>query len=370
MDDQIQLAFECTNGVSCCTWNKYPAGVVTPCDAAVVKTYSDAKNVLTGVIDSPDTLQNIIKGFPKTLVWVILRYLSKQKETLKPVKRPLTAKSTGQSKVFSVQSLGVKEDPTIIKQNPGFKDTWESGIFENGSHQVKPGLNKVDDSTVRRSPSLKSFKSLWSDDNESLLLEPVGKTKPQNVNLIAGLNRSKHTESVGIGSAGSSQSETKTHTTHIPATPLGVRDDIDNLLEDLDMGLPAIDVSHQVKPVGGKLYNKSNTTSHNTLPPLAKVGKGNANLTTIPQFSCKHSEKLTVPVAWRDTAVDSSMITSLTKLFDNEWFKHVLNSLDLEVEEQDMSKVVTEMSQDPVLSKMYSDLVLSCYAIVNIIGKL
>ena len=39
-----------------------------------VDTYSDTRNILTGVIDSSETLKTITTFFPKTLTWVLMRY--------------------------------------------------------------------------------------------------------------------------------------------------------------------------------------------------------------------------------------------------------------------------------------------------------
>lgn len=50
--------------------------VLRPYDAAIVKTYSDARNQLTGVIDSPQVLKTIEVEFLKTLVWVAVGQVS------------------------------------------------------------------------------------------------------------------------------------------------------------------------------------------------------------------------------------------------------------------------------------------------------
>ncbi|KAG1671727.1 Pecanex-like protein 4 [Nymphon striatum] len=50
---------------------------VTPLDTVAVKSYSDCKNVLTGIIDSPDTLKSIPKLFPKILSFILLSHSAK-----------------------------------------------------------------------------------------------------------------------------------------------------------------------------------------------------------------------------------------------------------------------------------------------------
>ena len=39
-----------------------------------VDTYSDTRNILTGVIDNPETLKTITTFLPKTLAWVLMRH--------------------------------------------------------------------------------------------------------------------------------------------------------------------------------------------------------------------------------------------------------------------------------------------------------
>ena len=42
--------------------------------------YSDTRNVLTGVIESPETLAEIARMYVKTLSWYLIRHLVKQKK--------------------------------------------------------------------------------------------------------------------------------------------------------------------------------------------------------------------------------------------------------------------------------------------------
>jgi hypothetical protein len=42
-------------------------------DSANVEAYSDARNVLTGIIDYPANYDVVMNGFIKALVWVLLR---------------------------------------------------------------------------------------------------------------------------------------------------------------------------------------------------------------------------------------------------------------------------------------------------------
>ena len=49
--------------------------MLQPLDTLKIKTYSDARNVLTGIIDQPSALQRFSGNLIKSLVWVFYRYL-------------------------------------------------------------------------------------------------------------------------------------------------------------------------------------------------------------------------------------------------------------------------------------------------------
>ena len=56
---------------------------VTPLASLPVAMYSDTRNVLTGVIESPETLSEIARMYVKTLVWYLIGHLVKQKKRTK-----------------------------------------------------------------------------------------------------------------------------------------------------------------------------------------------------------------------------------------------------------------------------------------------
>ena len=57
-----------SRGVSCL--NENILSTLLPTDTVVIETYSDARNVLTGIIDQPEALQKFSINLMKTLVWV------------------------------------------------------------------------------------------------------------------------------------------------------------------------------------------------------------------------------------------------------------------------------------------------------------
>ncbi len=56
-------------------FNTMPLSTLTPVDSVVIQTYSDAHNVLTGIIDQPGSLQQFSSNLIKILVWVFNRHV-------------------------------------------------------------------------------------------------------------------------------------------------------------------------------------------------------------------------------------------------------------------------------------------------------
>lgn len=71
LDDMIDY----TNQGSNISWNKYFSTAVTPVATLELDTYSDARNVLTGIIDSPDFSMKISEIFLKSLTFCLLQYV-------------------------------------------------------------------------------------------------------------------------------------------------------------------------------------------------------------------------------------------------------------------------------------------------------
>ena len=57
--------------------NKAVQSTLTPADAGVIKAYSDARNILTGIIDQPEALRKFSSNLAKTIVWVFYHHIMK-----------------------------------------------------------------------------------------------------------------------------------------------------------------------------------------------------------------------------------------------------------------------------------------------------
>ena len=70
--ERIDEIFEFMNVSRKSFCNKYVNNVLTPKTVLHLNTYSDSSNILTGIIDNPETLKKISKMFPKVLLKVIM----------------------------------------------------------------------------------------------------------------------------------------------------------------------------------------------------------------------------------------------------------------------------------------------------------
>uniref|UniRef100_A0A8C2ZF69 Pecanex-like protein n=1 Tax=Cyclopterus lumpus TaxID=8103 RepID=A0A8C2ZF69_CYCLU len=75
VDEVFEAAFERPERLGFTQgFNLHWGNALTPCAALAVRVYSDARNVLSGIIDSHDNLRKLQDDFLKALVWLLLRY--------------------------------------------------------------------------------------------------------------------------------------------------------------------------------------------------------------------------------------------------------------------------------------------------------
>uniref|UniRef100_A0A7N8XMQ2 Pecanex-like protein n=1 Tax=Mastacembelus armatus TaxID=205130 RepID=A0A7N8XMQ2_9TELE len=75
VDEVFEAAFERPEHLGFTQgFNLHWGNALTPCAALAVRVYSDARNVLSGIIDSHDNLRKLQDDYLKALVWLLLRY--------------------------------------------------------------------------------------------------------------------------------------------------------------------------------------------------------------------------------------------------------------------------------------------------------
>nr|XP_014720129.1 pecanex-like protein 4 isoform X4 [Equus asinus] len=78
VDEVFEGAFEQEEYTRVCSISEHFGNVLTPCTILPVKLYSDARNVLSGIIDSHDNLKEFKGDLVKVLVWILVRYCSRR----------------------------------------------------------------------------------------------------------------------------------------------------------------------------------------------------------------------------------------------------------------------------------------------------
>ncbi|XP_070577011.1 pecanex-like protein 4 [Ptychodera flava] len=351
VDEIFETAFELEEGSSCCNVNKYPLHTLTALEAVPVYTYSDARNVLTGIIDSPDTLRNVGKCFLQSLVWVLLHHNAKT-----------TNKKRKGSAAKSIKEVGKKNEDAMVHA-VSFNDTWQSSGQDSG----KP--DSVDDIRPQsQARSIKSWKSSinsldsWGDDNDSLALEPIDTKKDKKMNLVSGFT-TKNTQKALTPTKQTTRKEAE-----LPGLLDMEDDDMEDLFKELDYGMPVMDATGIGMPVVDARKGKQDHAASFGLPAMNSMMTGGIRLAGSMQFNSPYSSKLSLPLKWREIPIEKSKITSLLKEFPTDWYKHVLSLLDLTASDKNSDEIVGEVTGDSVLADIYTQLVVACYAVVNVLG--
>ncbi|NWH80972.1 PCX4 protein, partial [Piaya cayana] len=74
VDEIFEMAFEHQEHTKILSPNHHFGHILTPCTVLPVRLYSDARNVLSGIIDSHENLKHLKDDFIKVLVWMLVQY--------------------------------------------------------------------------------------------------------------------------------------------------------------------------------------------------------------------------------------------------------------------------------------------------------
>ncbi|XP_038631726.1 pecanex-like protein 4 isoform X2 [Scyliorhinus canicula] len=83
VDEVFEMAFEQDDQAKACPINQHIGNTLTPCAVLPIEVYSDARNILTGIIDSHENLKQLKEDFAKVFIWVLLHYTNKSKTSEK-----------------------------------------------------------------------------------------------------------------------------------------------------------------------------------------------------------------------------------------------------------------------------------------------
>lgn len=224
--------------------NLHWGNALTPCAALPVRVYSDARNVLSGIIDSHDNLRKLQDDFLKALVWLLLRNSVQRHKTFTGD----TEEGTGEK--------GSKSQPSHLGQSTVTQPAEAVMVESVSSLKFR-----------RDSSSLTSFGD-WSDEDDLFGAQPARRT-------------------VVLVSTEAQLGDTVLHTS--PSLPSSV--EMDSRFENMalsslqPLGLPAVDK--------GRNPEVSPTESSGIL--------AHAN------FSCPHTELFSLPPGWRTSPLSSRL---------------------------------------------------------------
>lgn len=208
------------------------------------------------------------------------------------------------------------------------------------------------------SSSINSFTdSLWSDDE--LERPRQGKKKP--------LKPAK------VGHSAVAQ--------HAPAALPMVhqhreKSDIDDVLDDLDFGLPAGDVTRPKNPPSGRFGGGGGGgfggfPSSQRKPQVGgnHIYKPVTNLAGSPDFKCQYSAHMSLPGKWRELPIEHSQLASVMGLFPQDWYRRVLGRLDWSATGLPGEKVAVDVGADDALTNCYAQLIMACYSAFDTLGQ-
>ncbi|XP_076354049.1 pecanex-like protein 4 isoform X1 [Tachypleus tridentatus] len=324
--------------------NRNIFNTLIPCDSILVRTYSDARNVLTGIIDAPETLKLIVTFFPKVLTWILLHYLisklsrehsastvfpnEKSDNYLASVpKRP----SSSQSRIIAMKMTELQPVHKVVEQNIEQVNDWaeEEEEKQNDSN---------DEALWAEAVASYPMKLFWSDDED-----PLGESPPRKSNMV---KESKECDSTP-----------KFEGSHV-------------YKRNSDGSIPGLldDDFHRIIELGAP--TKGSIKSHIVsarrqawTPDKLEVESDAAFFT--PQYRFPSSSRLGPPKEWLSCPVSKELTSSMKDFFSIEWFQAILEML-LEKHENLKNLYSDDAVKDSGLLEVYQHIVLACHHGVNL----
>ncbi|XP_020500891.2 pecanex-like protein 4 [Labrus bergylta] len=305
VDEVFEAAFERPERLGFTQgFNLHWGNALTPCAALAVRVYSDARNVLSGIIDSHDNLRKLQDDFLKALVWLLLRHcVQKHKGFLwSSEEGPGLGGRKSQSSQMAQTTCNQPPEVVMVESNVS-------------------SLRFRQDSS-----SLTSFGD-WSDEDDLFGPQPARRT----VALVTAEVQPGHTAlQTGTSLPGSVEMDSLFENMALsalqPLQPLG-----------LGIGLPAVD-----KGRNPEVFRESPAS----LPQL--------------NFSCPQSEVFNLPTGWRTAPLLRSRLLQLKPLFPEDWFRFTLGRFGPTVQGETSEDMTKALKEDETLKELHAKVALSC----------
>ncbi|XP_030299257.1 pecanex-like protein 4 [Sparus aurata] len=305
VDEVFEAAFERPERLGFTQgFNLHWGNTLTPCAALAVRVYSDARNVLSGIIDSHDNLRKLQDDFLKALVWLLLRYcVQKHKGFLwSSEEGPGVGGRKSQSSQLAQTTCNQPSEAVVVESNVS-------------------SLRFRQDSS-----SLTSFGD-WSDEDDLFGPQPARRT----VALVtAEVQSGQGALQIGASLPGSVEMDSLFENMALsalqPLQPLG-----------LGIGMPAVD-----KGRNAEVFRDS----PGSLPQL--------------NFSCPQSEVFNLPTGWRTAPLLPSRLLQLRPLFPEDWYRFTLGRFGPTVQGETSEDMTKALKEDEALKELHTQVALSC----------
>lgn len=183
VDEVFEMSFEQNNQARTCSLNHHFSNILTPSTVLPVLVYSDARNVLTGIIDSLENLKHLKEDYAKVFIWVLLQYIkNKSKSEHVQDNQPLQQNTTWleENIVTSMRTGSCKGRKNSFSMNSEIFPDWsDEDIFELESIGKKTGIHPIKNTTgiqqmtttpiITSIPGSLETQSLSSDINDEEL---------------------------------------------------------------------------------------------------------------------------------------------------------------------------------------------------------
>ncbi|NWV36113.1 PCX4 protein, partial [Grantiella picta] len=198
VDEIFEMAFEHQEHTRILSPNPHFGHILTPCTVVPVRLYSDARNVLSGIIDSHENLKHLKDDFVKVLVWMLVQYCYKKSKTWES---PGSANKNRQGSFPENQHSGAVKGSRTLREDDSFS------------------VDTVED---------------WTDDSDLFDFEPCSRTRDRREPGRLGL-----TQKVHLSIPGSVETQSQEFLQEMSLE--------DKLNRAVVLGLPAVDKGKQTE---------------------------------------------------------------------------------------------------------------------------
>ncbi|NXI16027.1 PCX4 protein, partial [Irena cyanogastra] len=142
VDEIFEMAFEHQEHTRILSPNPHFGHILTPCTVVPVRLYSDARNVLSGIIDSHENLKHLKDDFIKVLVWMLVQYCYKKSKTWES---PDSANKSKQGAFPENQHSGAVKVSRALREEDSFSvDTVEDWTEDSDIFDFEPSSRTRD----------------------------------------------------------------------------------------------------------------------------------------------------------------------------------------------------------------------------------